>query len=62
MIDLTLKGLGQNMTLGQGQNMTLGQGHVMIEIGHVACQAMRLDETSTINPSSTFYLFLIKIY
>ena len=47
---------------GQGQNLTSGQGHVIIELGHVAYQSMRLDETNTRKPFPTFYLCSIKSY
>ena len=54
MYALTLK--------GQGKNLTSGQGHVMTEIAHIAYQTMRLDETNTIKPPPTLYLFSIKSY
>ena len=46
----------------QGQHLTSGQGHVIIEIGHVAYQSMRLDETNTMKPFPTFYLCSSKSY
>ena len=35
----------------QGQELTSGQGHVMAEMGHVAYQTMRIDDTNTMKPS-----------
>ena len=42
MYNMTSKGQFENLTSGQGH-----QGHEMSEIGHVAYQSMRMDETYT---------------
>ena len=41
----------------QGQNLTSGQGHVVTEVGHIAYESMRLDESNTMRPLSRLYLF-----
>ena len=33
---------------GQGQNLTLGQGHVLTQVGHIAYESMRIDEANTL--------------
>ena len=51
------------MTLkGQFQNLTSGQGHMVTQVGHIAYESMRLDETNTLVPFSRFYLISIKSY
>ena len=33
---------------GQFQNLTSGQGHVVTQVGHVAYESMRIDDTDTV--------------
>eukprot|EP00915_Cephaloidophora_sp_WS-2016_P011027 GHVH01016221.1.p1 GENE.GHVH01016221.1~~GHVH01016221.1.p1 ORF type:complete len:103 (+),score=2.35 GHVH01016221.1:53-361(+) len=47
---------------GQFQNLTSGQGHMVTQVGHIAYESMRIDETDTLVPFSRFYLVSIKIY
>ena len=47
---------------GQLENLTSGQGHDLTQIGHVAYQSIRLDETNTMNLSWSLYLVPIKSY
>ena len=49
-------------TKGQVAFLTLGQGHDLTQIGHVAYQSIRLDETNTTNWSWSLYLVPIKSY
>ena len=44
---------------GQGQNLSSGQSHVVIQVGHIAYDSMRL-ERNTIRPLPRLYLFWIK--
>ena len=34
---------------GQGQNVTSDQGHVVTQLGRIAYESMRMDETNTFN-------------
>ena len=46
------------MTLkDQGQNLTSGEGHVVTQVGHVAYQSIRLEETNTMTPIPRLHLF-----
>jgi len=48
--------------LGQLHNLTSGQCHLVTQMGHVAYEATRIDETNTMVSFARLYLYHIKSY